>query len=315
MIRPLTIATFLMACGSGLYLYQSKHEVQLLDRTIERAVGETSALREQSRLLAVEWTMLNDPERLRRFSNAYLHLQSIEPKQFTSLVELDGRLPAPREEAPPHGSTEQEPLPIALETGALQEPDGADAAGLPVPPIPAVRPVATAGHPVADPRVADTRMPALRSSVADNPNRPAAVADARVNDTRVVDQRAASRVAENRPEVRPPPALPRPIAFAPPRPTAPATPRSIPLIAQLYAQPGHIPSPTPVMAPAAVAPVLAPSVLAHAVTAPAPIPVFAPPHAAEPVAARYAGSLLGMARGTTPAAPRPTPVNASYDAN
>ena len=41
MIRPLTIATFLLACGSGLYLYQSKHEVQLLDRTIERTVHET----------------------------------------------------------------------------------------------------------------------------------------------------------------------------------------------------------------------------------------------------------------------------------
>ncbi len=76
MIRPLTIATFLMACGSGLYLYQSKHEVQLLDRTIERTVHETAALREQSRLLAAEWTMLNDPERLRQFSDTYLDLQA-----------------------------------------------------------------------------------------------------------------------------------------------------------------------------------------------------------------------------------------------
>ena len=36
MIRPLTIVTFLMACGSGLYLYQSKHAAQVLDRDIER---------------------------------------------------------------------------------------------------------------------------------------------------------------------------------------------------------------------------------------------------------------------------------------
>ena len=32
MIRPITCVCFLLACGSGLYLYQSKHRVQLLDR-------------------------------------------------------------------------------------------------------------------------------------------------------------------------------------------------------------------------------------------------------------------------------------------
>src|SRR6202012_5527553 len=96
MIRPLTVATFLMACGSGLYLYQSKHEVQLLDRTIEKTVHATGALREQSRLLAAEWTMLNDPERRRQFSDTYLNLKSIDPKQFPSLADLDSRLPAPR---------------------------------------------------------------------------------------------------------------------------------------------------------------------------------------------------------------------------
>ena len=74
MIRPLTIATFLLACGSGLYLYESKHEVQLLDRTIEKTVHDTTALREQSRLLAAEWTMLNDPERLRQLNEGLKNL-------------------------------------------------------------------------------------------------------------------------------------------------------------------------------------------------------------------------------------------------
>src|ERR1700757_718431 len=100
MIRPLTVATFLMACGSGLYLYQSKHEVQLLDRTIEKTVHDSNALREQSRLLSAEWTMLNDPDRPRQFSDTYLSLKSISPTQFTSLNDLDGKLPAPQTEAP-----------------------------------------------------------------------------------------------------------------------------------------------------------------------------------------------------------------------
>src|ERR1700733_7265214 len=110
MIRPLTIATCLLACGSGLYLYQSKHEVQLLDRTIERTVHDTNALREQSRLLAAEWTMLNDPERLGQFSDTYLTLKTISPTQFTSLADLDSRLPAIRKEVPPPPSVDvQEP--------------------------------------------------------------------------------------------------------------------------------------------------------------------------------------------------------------
>ena len=34
MIRPVTCVCFLLACGSGLYVYQSKHRVQLIDRDI-----------------------------------------------------------------------------------------------------------------------------------------------------------------------------------------------------------------------------------------------------------------------------------------
>src|SRR5271163_3687391 len=109
MIRPLTIATFLLACGSGLYLYQSKHEVQLLDRAIEKTVHDTGALREQSRLLAAEWTMLNDPDRLRQFADTYLHLKSINPAQFTSLADLDGKLPVPVAEVPAP-STDEAPV-------------------------------------------------------------------------------------------------------------------------------------------------------------------------------------------------------------
>ena len=64
MIRPFTCLCFLLACGSGLYLYQSKHRVQLLDRQIEDTVHGTEKLREQIRVMHAEWTLLNDPQRL-----------------------------------------------------------------------------------------------------------------------------------------------------------------------------------------------------------------------------------------------------------
>ena len=93
MIRPLTIVTFLMACGSGLYLYQieARGAGARPDNREDRA--RYRDLREQSRLLAAEWTMLNDPERLRQFSDTYLALKTITPTQFTSLADLDARLP------------------------------------------------------------------------------------------------------------------------------------------------------------------------------------------------------------------------------
>ena len=93
MIRPFTCVCFLLACGSGLYLYQSKHRVQLLDRQIEQTVHATDALREQTRVLHAEWTLLNDPQRLQALADQFLTLKTVSPGQFTSMADLDSRLP------------------------------------------------------------------------------------------------------------------------------------------------------------------------------------------------------------------------------
>ncbi|HUB13314.1 MAG TPA: hypothetical protein VMB34_15300 [Acetobacteraceae bacterium] len=101
MIRPVTCLAFLLACGSGLYLYQAKHRVKLLDDQIAAIVKSTDALREQTRMLSAEWTLLNDPERLRKLSTQFLTLQTVSPNQFTSLADLDSRLPAPLPQGAP----------------------------------------------------------------------------------------------------------------------------------------------------------------------------------------------------------------------
>ena len=44
MIRPFTCVCFLLACGSGLYLYQAKHRVQMIDREIEKTVRATDGI-------------------------------------------------------------------------------------------------------------------------------------------------------------------------------------------------------------------------------------------------------------------------------
>jgi len=313
MIRPLTIATFLLACGSGLYLYQSKHEVQLLDRTIERTVHDTNTLREQSRLLAAEWTMLNDPERLRQFSDTYLSLKTITPSQFSSLADLDNRLPAPRFEVPANGSSEEEPASTVSELGGASSVDpetepmpaaetpAVAAAKLPVPPIPIV---ARAAAGAVVPRLADARpvdrAAASRPFVADSQARPAD----RSPEQHSAEQHVAPRLADGRGDARaqtvPPP---RPIVLAAPRPQPVAAP-----VATAQARP-----------PGQALPLQASSRLA-----PGPInqtgagQVVNPQAATHPSVASaggFAGSLLGMAHGSLPPAPRPTPVNASYNSN
>jgi hypothetical protein len=316
MIRPLTVATLLMACGSGLYLYQSKHEVQLLDRTIERTVRDTGALREQSRLLAAEWTMLNDPERLRQFSDTYLGLKTIAPSQFTSLADLDNRLPAAQMANSDHDAATQEPVPVATENPALIEADPASAAvadeALPVPPVPAPSPlpiVATAAH-VTEPRMPD-RVLVSRQTAADNQAH--AAADARPPDQRSSDQHPAARVADARVDPRASVAAPlRPVVVAAPlRPVVVAAPLR-PVAVAAPSRPVAVAEPRPVPANPPSNPPVAPR--AYASSAPAPAPVSSASGMAAPSVA-YGGSLLGMARGTMPPAPRPTPVNASYNAN
>jgi len=77
----------------------------MLDKQIERTIHASEALRDQTRLLHAEWTLLNDPSRLQTLADQFLKLKSVAPGQFTNLAELDNRLPAvPRQRRPPRPS-------------------------------------------------------------------------------------------------------------------------------------------------------------------------------------------------------------------
>jgi len=157
MIRPITCICFLLACGSGLYLYQAKHRVQVLDRQIEATVQATEKLREQTRVLHAEWTLLNDPQRLQALADQFLTLKTVQPSQFTSMADLDSRLPpvppppaaapapaedtsAPGAEAP---SQPDQPSATAVATAASPSPP---------PPSPQAKPVAVATEATAMPK-------------------------------------------------------------------------------------------------------------------------------------------------------------------
>src|SRR5271166_6608841 len=140
MIRPFTCVCFLLACGSGLYLYQAKHRVQMIDREIEKTVHTTAELREQTRVLHAEWTLQSDPQRLQALADQFLSLKTVTPGQFTSMAELESRLPAVRAPEPP--PPEPQPVPVA-EGPQPDEPADAAPVAIPVPPPPP-KPVAAA---------------------------------------------------------------------------------------------------------------------------------------------------------------------------
>ena len=288
MIRPFTIVTFMMACGSGLYLYQSKHEVQMLDKTINQAQRDISVLRDQSRLLANDWTMLNDPERLRKFSDMYLSLKPTLPSQYASLADLDARLPPPRSEAPSdtpedRASATAEPDAAVIEAA----PSGVADDTLPLPPMPSAPP------PTARP--AERKVAAVKPTAADAaPSRLAAPIDPHGTDQHATDPHGTETRAPRQPdhagdlrpvELHPPAPSPQPLR------TAVALPRPLPASPSLPSAPSQTAR-------------LAQAGLAQAGPSRQPTP--------------NNGSLLGMARGAASLpAPRPMPVNATnwYNAN
>lgn len=305
MIRPVTIATFLMACGSGLYLYQSKHEAQMLDRTIEHTVHDTAALREQTRLLATEFTMLASPERLRQFADQYLPLKSIDPKQFTSLADLDAKLPpvappspdalppVPMAAAAPFDTPAHAIVPVSTEMPLADDADSLPAPKHYDPPRSAA---AVAPH-MTEKRVVLARPPAAEVSRATESRGAEAprtaethpAAEPRASDPHPAPRLVDAHLADVRPAVDV-----RPVA------ARQAVPVSRPPLQAMHVQ----------AAPVAVVPASATiTAAAPAHLPPAPMPVRPATIATNmaPVAAPYGGSLLGMARGAS-AAPRPTPV-------
>jgi hypothetical protein len=164
MIRPVTCVCVLLACGSGLYLYQSKHRVQVLDREIEKTVHATDALREQTRMLHAEWTLMNDPQRLQALSEQFLNLKTVTPGQFTSMADVDNRLPAVRvpDATPAAAPTEPAEVPVA------QAPEITQPEELPRPPLVAAAPLS----PPKPASVAAIAVPSRASDPKPAPSRP-----------------------------------------------------------------------------------------------------------------------------------------------
>lgn len=181
MIRPFTCVCMILAGGSGLYLYQSKHRAQMLDREIGRVLKQTEVARERIGVLRAEWAVLNEPDRLAELSQQHLGLRQLNPQQFTAVTDLGARLPAPvapgtavpppeepvvAQAAPPA----PQPRPPAVTAAPAPAPAPRVAAATPAP-APASRPAAPAR--IAPDRPAEHQLRAPAQLAAPAPVRPA----------------------------------------------------------------------------------------------------------------------------------------------
>jgi hypothetical protein len=160
MFRPLTFITLAMACGSGLYLYQVKHQAQMLDRQIDHTVKAIETARAQMRELSAEWTLEGNPERLQQLAAQFLPSdRPIQPTQFVGLADLDAKLPAPRpldaapSTPPADAGTDSAPMSVADSASDASVSNGTPT--LPAAPAPSA-PVKVA-TPAPAPAIAQTR--------------------------------------------------------------------------------------------------------------------------------------------------------------
>jgi len=267
MIRPFTCIGVLLACGSGLYLYQTKHHAQVVDRQIEHTVQAIKATRMQTRELAAAWTLLGNPDRLQLLANQYLDIKPVQPSQFVSMSDLDGRLPSPRALPPPSATPEDSGFgttPVASATPA----DGADLSA-PAASAASLHAVTAAGAPAGS---AATPSPVGSAQAGRGPGAGTSISPAVLTSVLATGVAKAPAAMASRPADRQPAEAPRP-------------PREV---AQTRPTPLHAAGSPPVIAeldrPAASAPQrLAPAPqsgsllgMAHiAVPAPVPLPVSA----------------------------------------
>ena len=176
MIRPFTCICMLLAAGSGLYLYQTKHRAQLLDREIARTYKQIDQAHDRINALKAEWALLNEPDRLKELADQHTSLHTLATTQFVAMSDLPARLPAPLPPGTPAIPADDAPIaPVASAAPApAPTPVAAAAAAKVAAPVRVAaseKPAPTAEKAAADKAAAD-------KAVAEKPAQPVAVAHA-----------------------------------------------------------------------------------------------------------------------------------------
>ncbi|MBI0017840.1 hypothetical protein H3S71_00650 [Commensalibacter sp. W8133] len=124
-IRPLTLFCSVLAGLSGMILYTQKHKTTVLDHQIAKIVHDTERLKARTAMLRTEWTLLNQPDRLKTLANNFLpKLHPLAPTQFVQMSSLLNVLPPIQKEQIEDKTRKQLLLAVANNHGqTLSNPD------------------------------------------------------------------------------------------------------------------------------------------------------------------------------------------------
>ncbi|MBN8892120.1 MAG: hypothetical protein BGP12_00335 [Rhodospirillales bacterium 70-18] len=164
MIRPITFICALLFAVSGLYLYQSKHRSQMVDRQIASTMKAVDEARNHAVLLRAEYALLNDPDRLQELAGQYLSLRPTAPTQFVAMADLGRRLP-------PVGAPPTVPPPVEPDAPTATAPTATAPTGTAPKPAPATPGAALVAS--AAPKPAPTPAAVVASIRPAAPPRPA----------------------------------------------------------------------------------------------------------------------------------------------
>lgn len=99
MIRPFTLFCALFAGVSGMVLYAQKHKTTQLDKEITKIVYDTQKIKARTAMLRTEWTLLNQPDRLKDLATNFIPgLRPLNPNQFVQMAAVTSVLPPIKQE-------------------------------------------------------------------------------------------------------------------------------------------------------------------------------------------------------------------------
>ncbi len=90
---PITIIVLLLVLAVSLGLYRLESEVQKLERRLAAASTQLEENRHNGRILAAEWSYLNQPSRLQALARRHLDLGDVTPGQIGQLAGLPLKTP------------------------------------------------------------------------------------------------------------------------------------------------------------------------------------------------------------------------------
>ena len=88
-VRQATVLCMLLAGALGVMLLTVTHQVQGLEEELGRLHRDVATEQQKMHVLQAEFSLLVEPERLRRLASAHLGLVPVEPVQLGNFATLD----------------------------------------------------------------------------------------------------------------------------------------------------------------------------------------------------------------------------------